>query len=145
MKNIDIISFFRDNGEKVVTIKSYLYSFYYRFIVKHTSMKKLKKRLGKEGEESPYEETPENLQLANLYAFHVNRITEHLPWNAKCFVRALTLRKLLSEKNISSTIYLGIKNSEHGLQAHAWLRCGNTFITGGYGKGYTKVATFSNL
>ena len=60
MKNIDIISFFRDNGEKVVTIKSYLYSFYYRFIVKHTSMKKLKKRLGKEGEESPYEETPEN-------------------------------------------------------------------------------------
>lgn len=145
MSGINIISFIRDNGEKMVTIKAYIYSFYYRFMVMHIPMKKIYLRLGQKDLESPMEESEENLRIAKLYAFHVNRITEHLPWDAKCFVRALTLKKLLGQKNISCTIYLGIKKENNNLSAHAWLRCGLLYLSGGTGHDYTTVGRYGTV
>ena len=141
---IDFYSFLTKNGEKGLTIKAYIYSFYYRFLVMKVPMKKLQKKFGIRGEESTYD-FPEGMgRYVRLCAFHVNRITEHLPWDAKCFVRALTLRKLLNENNISSTIYLGVMEEEGKLKAHAWLRCGNYYLTGGNGDGFAVVAKFRN-
>ncbi|SEQ23038.1 lasso peptide biosynthesis B2 protein [Butyrivibrio sp. TB] len=142
---IDLKSFIFDNKEKNITIKSYIYSFYFRFLIKKTPMTRVYKKLGKKDVESPVEETIENQRLARLYAFHVNRITEHLPWEEKCFVRALTLKKLLSEKKISCTIYLGVKKEENGMSAHAWLRSGLLYISGGTGKGYTIVGRYGTV
>ncbi len=141
---MDIKSFLLENGEKMVTIKAYLYSFYYRMLIKHVPMKKIEGMLGKRGEETPEEETIDNLRIANLYAFHVNRITKRLPWEEKCFVRALTLRRLLKEVHIPCTIYMGVHMEDDKLKAHAWLRCGRLFATGGNGKGMTIVAKFAN-
>ncbi len=140
---INLRSFIFDNKEKSVTIKAYIYSFYYRYIVKHTPAKKLEDRLGVRGEETPYEESRDKIDLAKLYAFHINRITERLPWEEKCLVRALSLRKFLIKKNIPCTIYLGVKTEKGKLEAHAWLRCGNLWASGGSGDGYTTVAKFA--
>ncbi len=140
---INIYSFIKENGEKGLTLKAYIYSFYYRFIVMNVPMKKIQEKLGKRGEESPYDYPEGQGRYIRLCAFHVNRITEHLPWEAKCFVRALTLRKLLSEKNIPSTIYLGVREDDNKLKAHAWLRCGTFYLTGGNGEGFTMVAKFT--
>ncbi|SHI13235.1 Transglutaminase-like superfamily protein [Butyrivibrio fibrisolvens DSM 3071] len=140
---INLRSFIFDNKEKSVTIKAYIYSFYYRYIVKHTPAKKLEDRLGVRGEETPYEESRDKIDLAKLYAFHINRITERLPWEEKCLVRALSLRKFLIKKNIPCTIYLGVKTEKGKLEAHAWLRCGNLWATGGNGDEYTTVAKFA--
>ncbi len=145
MSGINIKSFIKDNGEKKVTIRAYIYSFYYRLMVRFAPMSKIRPKLGIEKLESPVEESIDNQKIAKLYAFHVNRITEHLPWEAKCLVRALTLKKLLSEKRISSTIYLGIKKEENKMVAHAWLRSGLLFLTGGTGKGYTVVGKYGNV
>ena len=145
MSKINLISFIKDNGEKGLTIKAYIYSFYYRIMVKTVPMSKVHSKLGIEKQESPVEETEENVKIAKLYAFHVNRITEHLPWDAKCLVRALTLKKLLSENRISCTIYLGVKKEDNKLSAHAWLRSGTLYLTGGIGKGYTVVGKFGNV
>ncbi len=141
---INFKSFILENGEKKVTLKAYIYSFYYRLIIKNIPMKKLEPRLGKRGEESIAEESIEHLRTAKLYAFHVNRITERLPWEEKCFVRALTLRKLLGEAGIPCTIYLGVHLVDGQMKAHAWLRCGQLYATGGNGEGMTVVAKFSN-
>jgi hypothetical protein len=140
---IDLRSFLFDNKEKSVTIKAYIYSFYYRYIVKHTPGKKLEDRLGVRGEETPFEESRDKIDLARLYAFHINRITERLPWEEKCLVRALTLRKFLIIKKIPCTIYLGVTTEKGKLEAHAWLRCGNLWASGGSGDGYTTVAKFA--
>ena len=142
---INLKAFVFDNNEKIVTIKAYIYSFYYRFLIKKTPMIKVYRKLGDKDKESPVEEPIEHQRLARLYAFHVNRITEHLPWEEKCFVRALTLKKLLSEKKISCTIYLGVKKEEKGMSAHAWLRSGLLYISGGMGKGYTVVGKYGTV
>lgn len=141
---INIKSFIFENGEKFVTLKAYIYSFYYRLMIKLMPMKKIEPRLGRRGEESLMEESIEHLRTAKLYAFHVNRITKRLPWNEKCFVRALTLRKLLAEVGIPCTIYLGLHMEDGEMKAHAWLRCGQLFATGGNGEGMTIVAKFAN-
>jgi hypothetical protein len=140
---MNIRSFLFDNKEKTVTIQAYIYSFYYRFIVKHTSTKKLEERLGKRGEETPFEESREKISMVKLYAFHINRITQRLPWEEKCLVRAMTLRRFLIKKHIPCTIYLGVTTQEGKLEAHAWLRCGNLWASGGSGDGYTTVAKFA--
>ncbi len=140
---IDLKAFLFENKEKNVTIKAYIYSFYYRYIVKHTSSKKLEDRLGIRGEETSFEESKDKIALAKLYAFHINRITERLPWEEKCLVRALTLRRFLMKKNIPCTIYLGVALEKDKMEAHAWLRCGNLWASGGNGDGYTTVAKFA--
>ena len=141
---IDLKAFIFENGEKLITIKAYIYSFYYRYVVMHTEPKKLEERLGVRGKESPERESKANLRKGKICAFHVNRITERLPWNEKCFVRALTLKRLLKEEGIPCIIYLGVENEMDGLHAHAWLRCGQIYLTGGNGMGKTIVAKFAS-
>ena len=54
------------------------------------------------------------------------------PWESKCLVQAITAKILLRFKGLSSTLYLGVaRNDQHQLIAHAWLRCGQTIVTGG--------------
>jgi hypothetical protein len=54
----------------------------------------------------------------------------------------MTARKLLMKKHISSTLYLGVGKDNDQMIAHAWLRCGNMYVTGGDGKNYSMVAKF---
>ena len=55
------------------------------------------------------------------------------------------IAKLLSEKGIESTLYLGCKLDENNkMIAHAWIRVGKMFVTGGNGaaEGYAIVDRF---
>ena len=56
------------------------------------------------------------------------------------------LIKYIKEKEISTTLYLGVKkDSDNNMLAHAWLRCGDYYVTGGANKeGYAVVAKFAN-
>ena len=59
-------------------------------------------------------------------------------WRDICLVRTLTTQKRLKQKGISSTIYLGCGSDEGRMVAHAWL-CGQYYVTGGDGSGYSIV------
>ena len=137
-----IIDFFRYNGEKWMTISVYIYAAYYRMCILFVPMPKLEKRMGIRGEESPENETPENIKLAKLVRFHVNRVTGHTPWESKCLVQALTARRILKKKNINTTLYLGVMKENNEMKAHAWLRCGELYVTGGDGSSFGMVAKF---
>ena len=63
-------------------------------------------------------------------------------WESKCLVRALTAQRLLKKKGIPSTMYLGCKMEEGNMVAHAWLRVGKLYVTGGNGESYSKVDRF---
>lgn len=136
------IDFMKYNGEKWMTITVYFYTVYYRLRIRFVPMPKIEKSMGIRGEESVDQETVENIKLAKLVGFHVNRVTQHLPLKRKCWVRALTARKILMKHGVNSTLYMGVRKENDKMIAHAWLRCGQIYVTGGNGQEYATVAKF---
>lgn len=114
-------------------------SAYYRLCILLVKPAKLHKRWGVQGEESPEEETKEVYRYAYRVSYAVDRICTRTTWESKCLVRALSAQKLLKRKGIQSTLYLGCKMDEGKMVAHAWLRVGKMYVTGGNGEGYAVV------
>lgn len=78
-------------------------------------------------------------------AFAVDWVCGRVPWQSMCMVRALTAKKLLNRKGYPCTLYMGVKKDDNGdMAAHAWLRCGRNYITGGDGREYTVTGKFGD-
>ena len=59
---LNFTDFILKNHEKGLTLKVYLYSFFYRFCITNIKMNKIEKMMGVKGEESTEDETEENLK-----------------------------------------------------------------------------------
>ena len=126
------------------TFEALVLSAYYRLCLKLFKAKKLYKNWGIEGEETP-DETFDKEVYKEIYkvSYAVERICKRTAWESRCLVRALTARKMLAHKKIPTTLYLGCKLDENGkMSAHAWLRAGDYYVTGGTGEGYSVVSRF---
>jgi hypothetical protein len=139
---IHVLDFFTHNHRKRLTIKVWFWAGLYRVIILIIPAKLMKKHYGILGEESSYCVSEDNERKARMISYQVNRVAMNTPWESKCLVRALTAQKLLSNENISSTLYLGIKKENEKMLAHAWIRTGDFYLTGGDGKEYAIVARF---
>lgn len=116
---------------------------FYRMQMLLVPSKILEKGWGEKGKESPPTDTKEHYWHARRISEEVNRVAEKTPWESKCLVRALTARKFLYARGIESTMYLGVGKDEDGkMVAHAWVRVGEGYVTGGDGTGYAVVAKF---
>lgn len=139
---MSIVSFVRYNHYKKVTLEAYFYSAVFRLCILMVKPDKLHRYWGIEGKESPEDE---NMEVYR-YAKRIGRVVEHVCgktlWESKCLVRALTAQHFLKKKKIPSTLYLGCAVNEGKMVAHAWLRCGKMYITGGNGSGYAIVDKF---
>lgn len=126
--------------------RAFLYTGIARAFILFVPFNKLRKRMGKVKEESP-EEVDKNIYKEAVDVSEiVSIVSRHTPWESKCLVQALTAQKLLKEKEISTTLYLGVKKDRNNnMLAHAWLRCGEYYVTGGANReGYAVVAKFAN-
>lgn len=139
---IRITNFIRYNRDKWLTVQVWLWAAIFRMMILIVPVKYVKRYYGISEEESPELESKESYKKARKIAYYVNRISEHTPWESKCLVRALTAQRLLTKKNVTSTLYLGVKNEGNKMVAHAWLRTGCYYVTGGDGSDYTTVAKF---
>lgn len=142
-----IKTFFKiKNKNKLDFIKAFIYMGYFRAFILFIPFNKLRKRMGKVKEESPEEVSEEIYMKARRIARIVGIVSSHTPWESKCLVQALTAQKMLNKQGISTTLYLGVKKDNNNqMLAHAWIRCGNYFVTGGVNKqGYAVVAKFTN-
>lgn len=138
-----IYRFIRYNEHKIITLQAWMYSAIYRFQILYKKSDKLKDKWGIRGEESPADEGIESYRYAKKVAYAVNQVCNKTKWESKCLVRALVAQRLLKKKEISSTMYLGCGLDEKGAMiAHAWLRCGKMYVTGGNGKEYATVEKF---
>ena len=137
-----VIDFFTKNRRKGITILAYIYSAWYRALIFFVQPKYLYKYWGERGQESAEEDTMENYKYAAGVSISVNRVCNHTKWESKCLVRALTAQTLLKKKGIHSTLYLGCGLTDGKMVAHAWLRVGKMYVTGGDGKDYTMVDKF---
>lgn len=134
--------FLKYNNHKAMSLKCWVYSAWYRFLVLHMDTKKMQTKWGIEGEESSEEEAVEHYRYAKKVSYCVNQICDKTSWESKCLVRALTAQKLLKDKNIASTMYLGCRLENGKMVAHAWIRCGRMYVTGGNGEEYAVVDKF---
>lgn len=137
-----VYRFIKYNNHKKMSILCWIYSAVYRIQVFHMDSKKMQVKWGAEGEESPEEETLEHYRYAKKVAYCVDQICTKTAWESKCLVRALTAQKLLKMKKIPSTLYLGCKMEDGKMVAHAWIRCGRMYVSGGNGEGYAMVDKF---
>ncbi|MFR8040698.1 lasso peptide biosynthesis B2 protein [Clostridium butyricum] len=127
-------------------IRAYIYTGIFRIYILFMPFKRLAQKMGKIKSESPDKINEETFLEAERISKIVSKASKYTFWKSLCLVQALTAQKLLSEKRIATTIYLGIlKDDKNNMIAHAWTRCGNYFVTGGKNNEiFTVVAKFSN-
>jgi hypothetical protein len=99
--------------------------------------------LGRHMADLPHGETAADEDLLRRVAWAARVVSEVMPWRNKCFALALTVKWMLARRGIASVLYLGARTLENrGFCAHAWLRCGNLYLTGGDGRNLGMVASF---
>jgi len=119
------------------------YSGIARILILFVPFRKYSFWLGKYGRETD-ENTIASETYISLISLSVKRAQKITPWRYKCLEQAMTAKKLLDKKNIVSTIYFGVNRKNGKMNAHAWLRCGSRYVTGGRNRNeFTTVAWFS--
>ncbi|MGU9370176.1 lasso peptide biosynthesis B2 protein [Clostridium perfringens] len=140
-----IKTFFKiDFESKVMFCKAFILCGFYRFIILNVSFSKVKKLLGEKGKESEFEIDIDNYKIVKEVSFIVKLASYNTPWESKCLVQAMTAQKILNDKGIKTTLYLGVAKEKNNMVAHSWLRYGQMFVTGGNGDlNYTRVGCFA--
>lgn len=130
--------------DKLLILKAFFITGIMRFILIVIPFRRLKKYLGKYNEESDIDINCKHKYIIEKISWAVTKISRYTPWNSRCFVQALTAQRLLYEQGLESTLYLGVCKSENDgkIDAHAWIRCGNMYVTGGNGDKFYIVAKF---
>jgi thymidylate synthase len=69
----------------------------------------------------------------------------HLVWARKCLVESIAAKRMLNRRQIPATLYMGVAKNEKGkLIAHAWIRSGDIWVSGGRNRHkFTVVGIFS--
>jgi hypothetical protein len=100
--------------------------------------------LGSRTAETPKVHNPSDENAIHQISQAVRVMSRHTVWESQCLVRAIAAKKMLKRRGIESTLYLGTARDEKGnMIAHAWLRCGSSYVTGAEEmRLFTMVAAF---
>lgn len=108
--------------------------------------KKLAGGLGAHQQES-FETFTQPIQRAQArrIGWAVTTMSRYVPWDSACLAQAIAGKWMLRARHLRSTLYLGVAYDENKkMLAHAWLRCGDVFVTGApQHRRFTVVATFA--
>jgi hypothetical protein len=81
--------------------------------------------------ESPAEVSEAEFRHAFRIAWAVQAVARNVPLGFVCLPQAIAAKWMLRRRKLPSTLYLGLqRDDELKLTAHAWLRVGNTILTG---------------
>ena len=125
---------------KLMYPEALVLSAYYRFCILHTKFLRIAAKTGVQGVETGHAHVMSEIpyEIAGV----IDSICRRTPWESKCLVRALTAAYMLKRRGFSGTLYMGVKMNDGKMAAHAWLRCGDLFVTGGTGFGYAVTGMF---
>lgn len=132
--------------ERCLLLEAFILTGIFRFAILFLSFNKIARLSGKYKEESSSHVNDIEREKIKKISWAVAKISIYTPWESKCLVKALTAQIMLSKRNISSTLYLGVaKDDNNKLLAHAWLRSGAEIITGNEVRSmFTEVVRFAN-
>jgi len=85
--------------------------------------------------------------LASKISWAVQTAARYIPLRLVCLPQAMAANVMLSRRGIDSTLYLGVKmDNANALTAHAWLRAGLKWVTGGAARrGQSVVTCFAKI
>jgi hypothetical protein len=129
------------NNEKLLFFKALAISLLVKIVVYIFPLRWYSKYLGSDG--SIKGMSLENEEAVKKITRAVLRCSRYAPWSTRCLVDAVTAKILLRQKGIGSTLFLGVNKESNKMIAHAWLKCGEKFITGR--KGYQKFVVVSSF
>lgn len=123
----------RPTSDQVLVLQATILLGLTRFAICTFSWKRLQKLLGQRHDETAKDISADEYELARKVYWAVHTVSPYTPWKSNCFPQALTAKILLRRRGIESTLYLGaaFKQDSSDLGGHAWLRCGQFFVTGG--------------
>ena len=129
--------------DKALFVQALIWSIKVRFYMVFLPFRYYKGLLGKMQTEAvntvAVNDMPPILKIKTI----VSAVCRHTPWESKCLVEAVVCKKLLQQRGIETTLYLGIlTDGNKGLKAHAWLKLGSTILTGARGHKKYKVVNF---
>ncbi|MEA3440909.1 MAG: lasso peptide biosynthesis B2 protein [Chloroflexota bacterium] len=96
---------------------------------------------------SPESIPEEQIPIVEHITWAIDAVRWATPWDSNCLARSIASKRLLRRRGLSSTLYLGVSKSDpRTIIAHAWLRCGEVYITGTPGhEDFTVVTTFAEV
>jgi hypothetical protein len=115
--------------ERKLFFEAYFYSFYFSAKVLFQPFKKYSKILGTKNSIVPIE-TPIDQELLLTISRAIKRAAKYSLWRCKCLEQSLIAKKMLSKRDIESTIYFGVRKPDDKLEAHAWVKVGEAFVVG---------------
>lgn len=128
--------------QKIMLFEAVFLSAYYRFWILYKPFPKLSAKIGTVGYETP--ETVADRRMVWTVRTIVEAVCRHTPWESKCLVRALVAKRMLNRRGYGCTLYMGVRQTGGEMDAHAWLRCGDMYVTGGNGTGYAVTGVFGD-
>lgn len=101
--------------------------------------------LGTPGTESPRTATAEQIRTAQEIGWAVGVLARRVPWDGRCLAQAMAATGMLRRRGLEGTVSFGVTEGESvKFDAHAWLRIGPYFVTGGPGhERFRTLTTFS--
>lgn len=109
-------------------------------------IKKLAPQLGAQHAQSPETfASPVERAQAQRVRWALSATSRRVPWRSVCFDQAVAAKWMLRRRALPSTLYLGVaRDAQREMLAHAWLRCGDVYVTGApQHQRFTVVATFA--
>lgn len=110
-----------------------------------TPFSRLAPDLGHQQAETMQRVSDSHRALASKISWAVQTAARYIPLRLVCLPQAMAANVMLSRRGIDSTLYLGVKTDKaNALTAHAWLRTGLKWVTGGAARhGQSVVACFA--
>ncbi len=129
----------------MIYLEAYLILGLTRFLIWKFKFKRIAGIMGKINRDTELTDTKKELKKVKLISYAVRTMSKYTLWRSNCLTQAFTAKIMLDRRKLESTVYLGVaKDSDNQMIAHAWLRCGKIFVTGGDGsKYYTVTGKFS--
>lgn len=115
--------------ERALFFEAWVFSFFARLKLIFTPFSIYSKRLGKHNY-LPEEVSDFDIELVAKIKQAIKRAVAYSVWRNKCLEQSVTAKKMLKKRGISSTIYFGVRKTNNKLEAHAWVKIGDTFVVG---------------
>lgn len=139
-----IVQFFRLSSQvKIMMLEAAVYSARYRYQILHKPFSEIAPGIGTFQYETEKVKITDQALEDTSWAVHA--ACKRVQWDSKCLDQALASKKILNKRGYPCTLYMGLRmNEKHEMVAHAWLRCGTSWVSGGDGSGYAITAIYGD-
>ena len=134
-----------NHRRKLLLLEAYIFLAWARYR-KSRKFSRISPDLGHRMKETSFQLNDREMEIVKLVSHTLHVASRYTFWESKCLVKAIAGMKMLERRGIESTIYLGVAKDEKGLNAHAWLRSGEFYVSGSDGmEKYTVVEKFAKF